>query len=88
MTSFKRRPRSRLTYVPENHSRVDEDEGNRLIRRNGYLNGYLFWGRLVTCGGLVIRLVLIPELFTDRLPIGRRLPTCPTTVLIFSARAA
>ena len=33
--------------------------------------------RLVTCGGLAIRLVLIPELFTGRLTIGRRLPTSP-----------
>src|SRR5882757_5709391 len=39
------------------------------------------WRRLITCGGLVIRLVLIPELFTGRLPIGRRLPTCPTKLV-------
>jgi hypothetical protein len=38
----------------------------------------LVWGRLATCGGLAIRLALISELLTGRLPIGRRLPTCPT----------
>jgi hypothetical protein len=35
------------------------------------------WGRLVTCGGLVIRLRLIPELLTGRLTIGRRLTNLP-----------
>ena len=33
------------------------------------------WGRLVACGGLVTRLAV-----RGRLPIGRRLPTCPTNL--------
>ncbi len=33
------------------------------------------WGRMVSCRGLVIRLVLDPEFLTGRLPIGHKLPT-------------
>ncbi len=38
------------------------------------------WGRLVTCRGLAIR--------PGRLPIGRRLPTCPTLLLLCCLPAA
>jgi hypothetical protein len=34
------------------------------------------WGRLVTCSGLVIRLVLGQKI-EGQLPNGRQLPTCP-----------
>jgi peptidoglycan hydrolase-like amidase len=40
------------------------------------------WGRLVTCGGLVIRPSDEAFQATGRLPIGHRLPTCPTTLLL------
>src|SRR5256885_1746361 len=37
------------------------------------------WGRLAICGRLVIGLSLWMLHWTGRLPIGRRLPTCPTS---------
>ncbi len=42
------------------------------------------WGRLVTCGGLVIRLVLFQENCKGR--FGRRLPICPTKEVLFVVR--
>src|SRR6266567_3157559 len=42
------------------------------------------WGRLAICGRLVIGPLMNSELLTGRLPIGRRLPTCPTrSVVLF-----
>jgi hypothetical protein len=42
----------------------------------------LMWGRLATCGGLVIRPSGVASHATGRLPMGRRLPTCPTKLLL------
>jgi len=39
------------------------------------------WGRLSTCGGLVTRLAGFARASEGRVPLGRRLPTCPTISL-------
>jgi hypothetical protein len=41
------------------------------------------WGQLVTCGRLLIRPSGGISKATGRLPIGRRLPTCPTLLFLF-----
>jgi hypothetical protein len=44
---------------------------------------FLFmWGRLVTCGRLVIGLARGASKVAGRLPIGRRIPSCPTRMAI------
>ncbi len=36
------------------------------------------WGRLITCGRLLIGPLIMKLYRMGRLPIGRRFPTCPT----------
>jgi len=77
-------PKANLSKITKSIKNFSARQANAILGRTARLLPQLVlivWGRLATCGGLVIRLVQYPEYSTGRLPIGRRLPTCPTKLV-------